>query len=214
MYTLFWAPGTGSLAVQGMLAETGAPYRLKRLDMAAGDHRSPVYLRVNPTGLVPALLDGEGRPYFESAALVMLLCDQHPEARLAPPPTDPSRGHFYQWLLYMADTIYPAYGRWYHCERFSTAPADANRVREKARLDLLEKWDIVDTVLADRPYLLGEQFSACDIYLMMLTTWFQPVSELLKAFPRVARCARAVAARPAIICALETHDQVDALTQA
>lgn len=214
MYTLYWAPGTGSLAAQAVLEEAGAPYRLRRVDLAAGEHRTDAYRRINPNGLVPALVDGEGRAYFESAGLVMLLCDRHPEAGLAPTPADPARALYYQWLLYMADTIYPACRRWYHCERYSTDPADAPRVRAKARIDLLAQWRIIDAALADRPYLLGQRFGACDVYLLMLCTWFDPVGELLEACPKVARCARAVAARPPVARALETHEQADALTQA
>lgn len=214
MYTLYWAPRTGSLAVQATLEEAGAPYRLERVDMAAGEHRSPAYLLINPNGLVPALVDGEGRAYFESAALVMLLADRHPEAGLAPAPDDPARGRYYQWLLYLADTIYPAYQRSFHGERFSAEPDDAARVREKARIDLLAQWRLVDDVLAASPCLLGERFGACDLYLLMLATWFEPVAELLEACPHVARCARAVAARPAVARALATHEQAGDLAEA
>jgi glutathione S-transferase len=213
VYLLYWAPATGSLAVQAILEETGTPYQMRRVDLEAGDHHAAAYLRINPNGLVPALVDADGRAYFESAALVMLLCDRHPEAGLAPPVSDARRGRYYQWLLYMADTIYPAYGRWFHGERYSTEPDDALRVREKARLDLLAKWRIVDQVLTERPYLLGEHFSACDVYLLMLATWFEPFEQLLNGCPGVARCAQATAARPAVARALATHQQADALTQ-
>ena len=211
MYTLYWAPGTGSLAPQAVLEEIGAPYRLERVDMDAGEHRASAYLLLNPNGLVPAMQDENGRALFESAALVMTLCDRHPQAAPAPQPGDPARGPFYQWLLYMADTIYPAYQRFYYGERYSTDPADAPRVREKAHVDLLARWRILDDVLRDRGYLLGETYSACDVYLLMLATWFEPVEQLLEACPHVARCARTVAARPAVRRALETHEQLDAL---
>jgi glutathione S-transferase len=214
LYILHWAPGTGSLAVQAVLEEVGVPYRLQRVDLAAGEHQTAAYLRINPNGVVPALVDGDGRAYFESAGLVMLLCDRHPEAALAPPPLDPLRGRHYQWLLFMADTIYPAYSRWFHGDRFSTEPADASRIREKARLDLLAKWRIVDDVLADSLYLLGERPGACDLYLLMLATWFQPIGEFLEACPNVVRCAREVATRPAVARALATHEQSNDLAQA
>jgi non-heme chloroperoxidase len=178
------------------------------------DHASRDWRDVIGQIRLPALVDGDGRAYSESAGLVMLLCDRHPEAGLAPPPSDPVRGRYYQWLLYMADTIYPAYGRWFHGERFSTEPADALRVREKARIDLFGKWRIIDDALADSPYLLGERLSACDLYLLMLATFFEPMGELLQACPQVARCARAVAARPAVVRALDTHEQAGALAQA
>lgn len=208
MYTLYWAPRTGSLAPQAVLEETGARYRLQRVDMGAGEHRSPAYLLIQPNGLVPAMLDADGTALFESAALVMTLCDRHPEAGLAPRPTEPGRGLHYQWLLYMADTLYPAYQRFYYSDRFSSEPGDGPRVREKAGVDLLAQWRVVDDVLAERRYLLGEHAGACDIYMMMLATWFEPVARLLQACPNVARCTRDVAARPAVHRALDTHGQL------
>lgn len=211
MYTLHWAPVTGSLAVQAVLEEIGVPYRLQLVDTAAGAHREAEYLRIAPNGKVPALTDGEGRAYFESAALVMLLCDRHPEAGLAPTPDDPARGHYYQWLLYLADTAYPAYQRIYHRVRFSTDRGDSDRVAAKARADLLGHWRVVDEALAGHTWLLGERYSACDPYLLMLASWFDPVSELLESCPNVGRCARAAASRPAVARALETHGQLDAL---
>jgi len=190
-----------------MLEEVAAPYRLQRVDLASGEHQGAAYLEINPNGLVPALVDGDGRAYFESAGLVMLLCDRHPESTLAPPPLDPLRGRHYQWLLFMADTIYPAYSRWFHGDRFSTESTDAPRIREQASIDLLAKWRMIDNVLAEAPYLLGERPSACDLYLAMLATWFQPVSELSQVCPNVMRCARKIAARPAVARALATHEQ-------
>lgn len=211
MYTLYWAPVTGSLAVQAVLEEIGAPYRLQLVDTAAGAHRSADYLRIAPNGKVPALVDGDGRAYFESAALVMLLCDRHLEAGLAPSSDDPARGHYYQWLLYLADTVYPAYQRVCHRERFSTDPGDSDRVAERARADLLDHWRVIDDALAGHTWLLGERYSACDPYLLMLASWFEPVSELLESCPNVGRCARAAAGRLAVARALETHGQLDAL---
>ena len=69
-------------------------------------------------------------------------------------------------------------------------------------------------MLADSPYLLGERPGACDLYLLMLATWFQPIGELLEACPNVVRCAREVAVRPAVARALATHEQSNDLVQA
>jgi hypothetical protein len=74
-YLLYYAPGSASLAVHWMLIELGVEFRTERLDLAAGDQRSPAYLRVNPAGRVPTLvIDGE--TYTESAALLMLLAER------------------------------------------------------------------------------------------------------------------------------------------
>jgi glutathione S-transferase len=79
MYTLYYSPGTASLATHLALLEIGAPYQLELVDFDSKAQRSDAYLRLNPLGQVPTLvIDGE--PYAESSALLMMLADRHPEA--------------------------------------------------------------------------------------------------------------------------------------
>ena len=94
MYTLYYAPGTASMVVHLALLEIGAPHRLVRLDFSKDEQRSADYLRLNPRGQVPTLVI-DGQPYFESAALLMILAERHPEANLAPPPGSPLRPEFH-----------------------------------------------------------------------------------------------------------------------
>ena len=71
------------------LEEIGADYELSLVDTSAGQHRSPEYLRINPNGLLPTLVTQDGAALCESAAILLYLCDRHPEAKLAPEPRDP-----------------------------------------------------------------------------------------------------------------------------
>ena len=92
VYTLYYSPGSASLVVHLALLEIGAPFRLEKVDFDRDAQHSPEYLRINPRGQVPTLVI-DGQPYFESAALLMILAERHPEARLAPPPgSDAARG--------------------------------------------------------------------------------------------------------------------------
>jgi glutathione S-transferase len=97
--------------------------------------------------------------------------------------------------------------RIYYPQRFSTDDADLEGIRARGVADLLANWKIVDDALADREWLLGDRYSACDIYMLMLTTWFEPPHALHETYPNVARCAQATAARPAIARAIERHEQ-------
>ena len=90
MYTLYYSPGSASMVVHLALLEIGAPYRLELVDLHAGGQREPGYLKLNPDGVVPTLvIDGE--PFTESAALLMTLCERHPDAHLAPMPGSAAR---------------------------------------------------------------------------------------------------------------------------
>lgn len=204
MYKLYWCPFTASLAPMAVLEELGVEYEAVLIETSRGQHRSPDYLAINPCGLVPAMTLPDGRTIFEAAAMVIYLCDLHPEADLAPAPDDPLRPAYLQWMLYLADTPQPNYRRLYYPERFAS---DSESVREKGVEALLNDWRIVEEAMEDKDWLLGNRFSACDIYMLMLATWFDMPEDLYGRYPNIARCARKTAARPATAQAVVRHQR-------
>ena len=202
MYKLYWAPDTASLAPMAVLEEAGADYEAIQIDYEGNQHKSDEYLALNPCGLVPTLVLPDGRAMFEAAAIVMHLCEQYPAAHLAPPPGDADRPMFYQWMLYLADTPQPTYRRYYYPGRFAADEAD---VRKRGVEALLEQFAIVEGALSHSEWMLGARFSACDIYLHMLTTWFEPPEALYARFPNIARVAAGVEARSASARAIGKH---------
>ena len=81
--TLYLAPGTCAMPVRIALVEANAPHRIQRLDLAAGEQRSPAYLAINPKGRVPALVTERG-VLTETPALLLYVAQRFPEAQLAP----------------------------------------------------------------------------------------------------------------------------------
>ena len=202
MYKLYWSPETASLAPMAVLEEVGAEYEAIPVDYNGKQQKTAEYLALNPCGLIPAMTLPDGRTMFEAAAIVMHICDQYPAARLAPPPGDPDRPLFYQWMLYLADTPQPTFRRYYYPGRFAADEAD---VRRRGTDALLADFAIVEDRLAHNEWLLGEHFSACDIYLQMLTSWFEPPEALYARYPNIARVCAGVGARAACARAIEQH---------
>lgn len=198
MYTLYWNPGSASLAPHLVLAEIGAKAVTKKLDMSKQEHKAPAYLKINPHGRVPALLDGK-KILLESAGICMYLADKHPKAKLAPSLKDPARGAFNQWMMYLTNTLQPAYLRYYYPDRITSDPAGTAAVQARAKEELETIYRYIDAHLAKHgPYLLGKKLSAADHYLFMLSNWQDPVPELYKRFPKVKRLADALRKRPAV----------------
>lgn len=83
MYELYYYPGMANLAPHMMLEDIGAEHRLIRVDRDKGEHKSPEYLKLNPKGLIPVLVDGD-LVLYETAAICLHLADRHPQANLAP----------------------------------------------------------------------------------------------------------------------------------
>ena len=82
MYTLYWSPGSASMAPHGVLEESGAKFELKLTSVDAGATRDPDYLKLNPNGKVPTLVVDGSYVLFESAAIAAFIADRHPQAKL------------------------------------------------------------------------------------------------------------------------------------
>jgi glutathione S-transferase len=107
MITLYYATQSRSIRALWMLEEIGRPYERVKVDIRGRDHPRPDFLKVSPLGKVPVIVDGE-TSVAESGAVLLYLTERFPEARLAPPPGDPARGRFLQWLFFAAGVIEPA----------------------------------------------------------------------------------------------------------
>jgi glutathione S-transferase len=188
VYTLYYSPGTASMAVHLALLEIGAPHQLELVDFENKSQRSESYLRLNPQGQVPTLVI-EGHAYTESAALLMMLADRHPEARLAPPPGTPKRNEWYQWLVFGSNALGASYRNWFYpADLGASEHPPAVRAALQARIEKL--WTRIDGQLASRgPYLLGEEISAVDLLLIMYMRWSRRMPRTALDWPALKRFA-------------------------
>jgi glutathione S-transferase len=212
MYTLYWHPYSSSYAPMAVLEELGVEFDLYEVDYDGGETGTPEYRELQPLGLIPALKIGNDRSMFESAAMIIYLCDSHPESGLAPRSNEIERAAYLQWMLFMSDTVYPSYNRYYHPERYTTEPSGEVGVKEQAMLLARKQWQVIeDELQANGPWVLGNRFSACDVYLQMMTTWHEGPSDLLGKFPKVKQVAEGVLAREASRRAFERHNFLSGL---
>jgi glutathione S-transferase len=197
-YRLYYSPTTASLCVHWMLIELGAPFELALVDFDAGGQKSPDYLRLNPQGRVPTLVvDGEA--YAESAALLMLLAERHPEAGLAPPPGAAGRARWLETMVYLANNLAPTFRDWFYAGKDGD-PSGAEAVKALARRKIEAVWDRLDGMLADgRPFLLGETVTTADFLATMLMRWSRNMERPATSWPHIAAYVHRMRARPAFL---------------
>ncbi len=198
-YKLFYALGSAAQGVQVILEEIGASYDLIQSTMDRVKPRPPEQLAINPNGWVPVLLWGD-KGMYECAAIVTFLCDRHPEANLAPGIDDPERGLFLQTLFYFSNSVQNAFQLIYYPDRFADTAADEPSAQRRGIRRLRETWKVIDGQIGNNKWILGDRFSAADIYLFMLTTWLDaprghPSTD---EFPNVERIAEAIMKRPSV----------------
>jgi glutathione S-transferase len=182
------------MVVHLALLEIGAPYKLQRVDFAAGAQRDPTYLELNPDGTVPTLLI-DGKPWTESAALLMILAERHPDAYLAPAAGTAERDAWYQWVVYLSNTLAATYRFWFYPADLGTeehSPA----VRAGLQRKIEGAWTRLDTEISGHgPYLLGRQFSGVDLLLTMLMRWSRKMPHPATEWPALRQQADLVRAR-------------------
>jgi len=198
-YRLYYADGSAAMGVRVLLEEIGADYELIQTTIDMDKPRPAEQLALNPNGWVPVLLWDDNAMY-ECAAITLFLCDRHAEAGLAPAVDDRARSLFLQSLVYFSSSVQNAFQLDYYPDRFVDTPADEPSAQRRGIRRLRETWKVVDDQIGDGQWVLGDQFSAADIYMYMLTTWLNPSrgQPAVDEFANVSRIAEAVRQRPGV----------------
>ena len=199
MYKLFYAPGSAAMGIRVILEELSLPYKLIDSTIDRNQPSPPEQLEINPNGWVPVLSWDNGAMY-ECAAITLFLCDQHPQLKLAPAIDDSTRALYLQTLVYFSSSVQNAFQLSYYPDRFVNSPPDELSAQRRGNRRLRETWKVIDDQINNQEWLLGDNFSAADIYLYMLTTWLQENRghPSIDEFPSVKRIADKIVKRPSI----------------
>jgi glutathione S-transferase len=165
-----------------------------------GEHKQPEYLRVNPMGKLPAIVH-RGVAITETAAICTYLADAFPAAGLAPALDDPLRGAWLRWLFFGAGCVEPA-------------TTDHMQARTPGRATLMGygSYDnvvaVLQAALARGPNLLGERFTAADVYVGSQIGW----ALMMKGLPALPEFQAYVARNMQRPAAQRAAAQADAIT--
>ncbi len=205
MYKLYNVKRWGSISAHLVLEELGVPYQ--NIWLTPEQVRAPEFREISPLGLIPALGLPDGRAITESAAIVAFLTDAHPDTALAPPIGSDDHAVYLSHLVFMATNLYTYINFAFDCRSLVDSEEQDASSRRKAEQYSLSLFDIMERKLADDgPFLLGDSFSAADIYLFMLTLWAYPSEQaVLDRCPHIATVAAHVRSRPRLKAALEAH---------
>ena len=157
-------PQSRAAIVHWMLEEVGADYEIHHIDFGKRDHKTPEFLALNPMGKIPTIVV-DGTVITEAPAIIAWLADAYPAAELAPPVGSAERGVYYRWLFFGGSCMEPAMTD----QMFKRQP-----VENKGAIGWGSFDDVIDTLeagLRSGPWLLGERFSAADVYIGAELAW-------------------------------------------
>lgn len=205
---LFYFPGNASMAPHCLLEEIGQPFELAFVDRAQDAHKSADYLKLNPNGLIPVLVDGD-MVLYESAAICLHLADRHPETNLAPACGTPQRAQLYKWLMWFTNTMQATLLAYFYPERWVDEgnAAAAGQIKAHAEAKIAGLLDQMQTQQekSGGPWFLGEQYTVLDPFAMMLCRWTRGHARPARDLPGLGAYLQRVLARPAVQRALRTE---------
>lgn len=212
MLTLHYYPSNASMTPHMLLRELGVPFELALVDRAQGAHQAPAYLKLNPNGLIPVLVDRIGERdlvLYETAAIVLHLVDNHPQAGLAPAIGTVERAEFTKWLVWLAATLQAQMPLYFYAERYVAAgnTAGAQQVKDQAEARIAGLVDQIEARLAGHggPWFMGERFSALDPYALMLTRWTRGMQRPARTLPAIGAWQQRMLARPAVLATFQAE---------
>ena len=178
---LYEAAKTRSARCRWVLQELGVPFEAVNIQLSQGEHKTPEFLRLNPYGRVPVLVDDD-LVMSESIAICLYLADKYTARGLIPTPGTPERALHDQWLLFCATELEQPLWQirrhtlLYPVEKRSPAEVDISRENFKKAARVLEGG------LKQRTYLSGNRFSVADIVVTYTLNWASGYG-LLNEFP-------------------------------
>lgn len=187
---LYGNPRSRAQMVHFMLEELGVSYRLAVVDFEKGENRQADYLAINPMGKVPAIVH-RGVTVTETGAIIAYLADAFPEKGLAPAIDDPRRGTWLRWLFFAAGAFEPALLD----TMLKRSEAPRSTAGYGSYADVL---GALDTMLDPGPWILGDRFSAADVYVGAELAWASMFGAPgIADHPRIATYVERIRDRPA-----------------
>lgn len=184
--------------VRWMLEEVGQPYRTEVLDYGT-TMKSPEYLAINSMGKVPAIVHND-TVVTECAAICAYLADAFPKAGLAPATDDPARAAYLRWMFFAAGPVEAAIT----AKAFGLlVPEDKQGQAGYGTFDQMV--DTLEHVVSQGDYIVGDRFSAADVYVGSQVAWGL-MFKTLPDRPAFKTYVERITTRPAAIRAREMDD--------
>ncbi len=209
MLRLYYIPGACSIAPHIALEESGADFETVAIDFAAGDHRKPEFLKLNPKAFVAVLVTDRGA-ISENAAILSYVAQAYPEAKLAP--TDPFEfAQMQAFNIFLASAVHVTYRHLSRPTLFCDGEEGARLLAAKVPEMVHRYFGLIEDQLSDgREWIHGDKYTVSDPYLFIYTSYLQRGDRGdADRFPLARAHRERVLARPAVQRVIEREGKGD-----
>lgn len=203
---LYSLPTPNGVKASIMLEETGLPYEAHLVSFEKNDQMSPEFLALNPNNKIPAIIDpngpdGKALALFESGAILLYLADKTGQFI---PQDSAGRYETIQWLMFQMGGVGPMFGQLGFFAKFAGKDYEDKRPRDRYVAESKRLLGVLNTRLAQREWLMGENYTIADIatfpWVRTLVDFYQAGDLVgITDFPHVTRALSAFLSRPAVI---------------
>ena len=197
MYKLYYSQGLASIVPHFVLQEIGAEFELVEVDRSKGQHKTPEYLALNPNGRIPTLQDGD-MVLFETAAICLHLADHHPETGLIPTLGSQERSEVYQWITFLTNSLQVDFWQFFRPE-FYVPPERHGEYKAVMAAHVARHLGVIDAHMDGREFMVGNQLTIVDFYLLMLGRWSRHITPPTRSFQHITRLLEVMCNRTSVV---------------
>lgn len=195
MIKLFYAPGTCALAPHIVLEWVGEPYELEKVRP-----NSPEYLKINPLGQVPAMIDGDSGVMNQADALLKYLSHKYPQANLGDDGTLSGAYELDRWLAFLTGDVHPAFFPFFKPGRYwRDEDETALKTIKEAAYKLIDRvFTHLDQYLEGKTFIVGERRTIADPYAFAMLRWGKNLPKPLTDYSHIYRFYERMQADPGV----------------
>ena len=186
---LYTVPGSCAFASHVALKMAGADYEVRIAPREEG-RTAESFLEINPKGRVPALVTPKG-VLSETPAILCYIAQTYPQARLAPMENPWLFARVQSFCAYLCATVHVAHAHGHRGYRWADEDSSFQDMRNKVPQTMGECFGLIEHEMLQSPWVLGETFSRCDIYLLAIARWLESdkvdTTSLIKVLDHRAR---------------------------
>jgi len=207
MLTLYYGPRACSMASHVALEEAGASFEAKKVNIFSGEHLEPEYRAINPRAKVPALRFDNGQVLLESTAILGWIGTAYPGRNLLGADAL-DRARTVATCTWLSSTVHPTFAQFVHPERVTAEVDGYAALKAHAKERFWSYLQEIDAMLADRPWIMGEQFTVADPYALVFYPWGRELGLPIGELTNLAAMKNRLIERPAARRALEREKSV------
>lgn len=179
---LYYAPESCAVAIWIALEWAGAAYEVENVELGSEE-----YMKINPSGAVPALDTGDGKIKTQAGPLLSYIAEKYPEADLGPDEGIEERFRFEEISEFLTADYHPAFWPLFVPEEFtvSTDEEDLENIQKAAYKSIDALTSVLDDMLEGKKHIYKDKKTVLDAYVYIMSRWLADTPKSWEAYPNL-----------------------------